>query len=90
MEVSKDVILDYYELSTGYTLFTLTCGRAVVLTNLLVDALEVSNKLYEIKYKVKDLNTGNYKIYLQGLDKWKTATTLNTSTFLTSINSQNP
>ena len=67
MEVSKDVILDYYELSTGYTLFTLTCGRAVVLTNLLVDALEVSNKLYEIKYKVKDLGTGNYKIYLQEL-----------------------
>ena len=90
MEVSKDVILDYYELSTGYTLFTLTCGRAVVLTNLLVDALEVSNKLYEIKYKVKDLDTGNYKIYLQGLDKWKIATTLNTSTFLTSTTSQNP
>lgn len=69
MEISKDVILDYYELSTGDTLFTLTCGRAVVLTNLLVDALEVSNKLYDIKYKVKDLDTGNYKIYLQGLDK---------------------
>ena len=69
MEISKDVILDYYELSTGYTLFTLTCGRAVVLTNLLVDALEVSNKLYEIKYKVKDLDTGNYKIYVEKVNK---------------------
>ena len=69
MGVSEDIILDYYELNTGLNLFTLTCGRAVVLTNLLVDALEVSNKLYEIKYKVKDLDTGNYKIYLQGLDK---------------------
>ena len=69
MEISKDIILDYYELNTGLNLFTLTCGGAVVLTNLLVDALEVSNKLYEIKYKVKDLDTGNYKIYLQGLDK---------------------
>lgn len=65
MEISKDIILDYYELNTGYNLFTLTCGRAVVTNNLLVDALEVSNKLYEIKYKVKNLDTGNYKIYLK-------------------------
>lgn len=69
MEVSKDVILDYYELNTGYNLFTLTCGRAIVLTNLLVDALEVSNKLYEIKYKVKDLGTGNYKIYVEKVNQ---------------------
>ncbi len=69
MEISKDVILDYFELSTGYKLYTLTCGGAVVTNNLLVDALEISNKLYEIKYKVKDLDTGNYKIYLQGFDK---------------------
>ena len=90
MEISKDIILDYFELSTGYKLFTLTCGRAIVITNLVVDALKVSNKLYEIKYKVKDLDTGNYKIYLQGLAKWKTVTTLNTSTFSTSTTSQNP
>ena len=69
MEVSKDIILDYFELSTGYKLYTLTCGRAVVTNNLLVDALEVSNKLYEIKYKVKNLDTGNYKIYLKESNK---------------------
>ena len=69
MEISKDIILDYFELSTGYKLFTLTCGRAVVLTNLLMDALEASNKLYEIKYKVKDLDTGNYKIYVEEINK---------------------
>ena len=68
MEISKDIILDYFELSTGYKLYTLTCGRAVVLTNLIVDALEVSNKLYEIKYKVKNLDTGNYKIYLKEIN----------------------
>ncbi len=69
MEVSKDVILDYYELSTGYKLYTLTCARGIVLNNLVVDAIEVSNKLYEIKYKVKELDTGNYKIYLERVEK---------------------
>ncbi len=69
MEISKDVILDYYELNTGYNLFTLTCGRAIVLNNLIVDAVELSNKLYEIKYKVRDLATGNYKIYLKEINE---------------------